>query len=695
MRDYLAHEIRNICLLGHSGAGKTSLLEAVLLYTKATDRFGKTLDGNSVSDYDPEEVKRGLSVYTSVAPVEWNDCKINFIDTPGYLDFTGEMQQGAKVADNALIVVGAKDGIQTGTEKAWAYTTSKKLPTIFFVNKIDEENASFDETYSALREKFGKTVIAFELPIMENNEIIGNVSLLENRAFKYSKGNGKPEEIAIPDSMKDDVALYIEQIKEAIATTDEELMERYFSGEEFTQDEIAKGVRLGVRSGEIRPVFCGSAVNLSGVSRLMSVIIKYFPSYAEKGMIEAKDTKSGEIIKVATNEDEKFSAFVFKTIIDPFVGRISFIKVMSGVLTSDTDVYNVQKDQSENISQIYVLKGKLQIATGKLFTGDIGALVKLQVTETNDTLSTKDRLMFYKPIEFVEPMLSVAVNPKSKNDEDKLSQSLQRIAREDLSCKVVNNKETKETVLYGVGDQHIDVLVAKLKSKYKVDVELTEPSVPYRETIRAKASAEGRHKKQSGGHGQFGHVFIDFEPCDSEEMVFEEKVFGGAVPKQYFPAVEAGLRECMNKGILAGCKVVGVKATLTDGKYHDVDSNEMAFKTATRLAFKDGMPKAKPTLLEPIVDVEVVIPDDYTGAVMGDFNKRRGSIMGMDQHDGVQVIKAEVPMSEMMRYATDLRSMTQGRGEYTQSFNRYDFVPPQIAEKVIAKLGKNLSDDDE
>lgn len=693
MRDYLAHEIRNICLLGHSGSGKSSLLEAVLLYTKAIDRFGTTASGNSTSDYDPEEVKRNLSVYTSIAPVEWNDNKINFIDTPGYLDFAGEMQQGLEAADNALIIVGAKDGVQTGTEKAWKYATGKKLPTIFFVNKMDEEGASFDKTYTALREKFGKTVIAFEIPIVENGVVIGNVSLLENRAFKYSKGQGKPEEIEIPENLKDEIELYSEQIKEAIATTDDELMDRYFSGEAFTQDEIAKGVRLGVRSGEIRPVFCGSAVNLSGISRLMSVINKYFPTYAEKGIVEGFD-KNENVVKMATTEDEKFSAFVFKTIIDPFVGRISFIKVMSGVLSSGVTVYNPNKGEEENIAQIFTIKGKYQMAAGKLFTGDIGAVVKLQYTDTNDTLCMKDKEVIYEPIKFITPMLPKTVVPKSKNDEDKLSQALQRIAKEDLSCRVELNKETKETVLCGVGDQHIDVLVSKLKTKYKVDVDLKEPKVPYRETIRGKSSVEGKHKKQSGGHGQFADVFIDFEPIDSEEMVFEEKIFGGAVPKQYFPAVEAGLRECMNKGVLAGFKVVGVKATLTDGKYHDVDSSEMAFKTAARIAYKEGMAKAKPVLLEPIVDVEVVIPEEYTGAVMGDFNKRRGAIMGMDQHDGLQVIKAEVPMTEMMRYATELRSMTQGRGEYTQSFNRYDIAPQPIADKVIASVGK-IEDDEE
>ncbi len=694
MRDYLAHEVRNICLLGHSGAGKTALLEAMLFYTNSTDRFGKTSEGSSIIDYDPEEVKRGFSIYTSIAPVEWNDCKINFIDTPGYLDFMGELQQGIHVADNALIVVGAKDGIQTGTEKAFNIVNERKIPTVFFVNKIDEENASFEQTYEQLRERFGKTVIAFEVPIIEKGEVIGNVNVLQKRAFKYGGKGGSPTEIEIPAHLHDEVDLFHEQIKEALAMCDDELMDRYFSGEEFTQEEIAKGVRLGVRSGDIRPVFCGSATKLSGISRLMDLIIKYFPSYAEKGAIEALDAKTQNTIKVGTNESEDFSAFVFKTIIDPFVGRISFLKVMSGVLTTDSQVYNVQKEKMEKINQLFVLKGKYQLASGKLFTGDLGAVVKLQVTTTNDTLATKEKQIIFPDIQFTQPMLGMAVWPKSKNDEDKLSTALQRMAEEDLSCRVETNKETKETVLYGIGDQHIDVILNKLRSKYKVEVELTEPKVPYRETIKAKVLVEGRHKKQSGGHGQFGHVFVEFEPTDSEEMIFEERVFGGSVPRQYFPAVEVGLRECMNKGVLAGFKVVGVKATLTDGKYHDVDSSEMAFKLAARLAYKAGIKAAKPILLEPIVDVEVKIPEEYTGTIMGDFNKRRGSIVGMDLHDGLQIIKAEVPMNEMMRYATELRSMTQGRGEYTQQFNRYDSAPQPIATKVIAQAVKEEDDEE-
>lgn len=691
MKDYLAQQVRNICMLGHSGSGKTSVVESMLYFTKATDRMGKASDGNSVLDYDSEEVKRGISVFTTLAPVEWKDCKINFIDTPGYLDYAGETESGLAVADNALIVVSAKDGVQIGTERAWKLVSSRKLPTIFFINKMDEENASFDKTYEDLRNTFGKSVIPFELPIIEQGKVVGSINILKDKAWYYNDRENAKE---VPEAYKDIVASYCDQIIEAVAMTDDALMEKFFEGESFSETEILKGVRIGVRNGEIMPVYCGSAIHLTGIERLMDLITEYFPSYAEKGVVEAKDT-SGNVVKLQTSEDEVMSARVFKTIVDPFVGRISFVKVLTGVLTTDMQVYNVQKDKVEKVNQLFAIKGKHQIGIGKLFTGDLGAIVKLQYTETNDTLATKTKPVVYDPIVFPEPMLAVALWPKTKNDEDKLSTSIQRIAEEDSSCRFVKDAETHELVLYGVGDQHIDVIVSKLKSKYKVEVDMTEPKVPYRETIRGTVTVEGKHKKQSGGAGQFGHVFITFEPSDSEEMIFEEKIFGGAVPRQYFPAVEAGLRECMVKGVLAGYKVVGVKATLVDGRYHDVDSKEIAFKSAARLAYKAGMPKAKPVLLEPIVKVQVTIPEEYTGTVIGDFNKRRGMIMGMDLvSETEQLITAEVPMAEMMRYATELRSFTQGRGNYTQEFDRYEVAPQPVADKVIANAVKEEEDEE-
>lgn len=676
MRDYFSNEVKNIVLLGHSGSGKSSIVEAILHFTKVTDRMDRT----SSMDFDVEEQKRGQSVYTALAPIEWKNQKINFIDTPGYFDYYGETKAGVTVADNALIVVSAKDGIETGTEKAYEMTVESKIPSIFFINKIDDEHGDFHKVYDSLRSRFGEKVLAFELPIIEKEVVVGSVNILRKKAWYYNDRTTPKE---VPDNLVGTVDAYYEQIIEALAMTDDSLMESYFETGEFTQDDIIKGLSLAVRSGEVIPVYFGAATKMTGIERLLDLIVEYFPTYAERGTVEAFDQKNNPVT-LKTSENETLSAFVFKTIVDPFVGRISYLKVMSGILTTDANVVNTNKDQSEKISQIFSIRGKHQVAVGKLFTGDIGAVVKLQSTYTNDTLADKDRPVYFKSVEFPPAMLSVAIWPKSKNDEDKLSSSLQRILEEDQSARLENNSETGELILYGLGDQHIDVILNKLKMKYKVEVSTTAPTVPYRETIQGKVKAEGKHKKQSGGAGQYGHVWVEFEPSDSEEMEFEEKIFGGAVPRQYFPAVEQGLRECMNKGVLAGYKVVGVKAILVDGSYHDVDSKEIAFKAAARLAYNAAMPKAKPVILEPIVKVEVVVPEDYVGTIIGDFNKRRGMILGMDMLAGEkQRVTAEVPMSEMMTYATQLRSFSQGKGSYVQEFVRYQKAPIEVQDKVI------------
>ena len=681
MKDYLANEVRNVVVLGHSGAGKSSVIEACLYFTKAIERYGKNNDGTTALNYDPEEGKRGTSVYCHIAPVEWKDKKINFIDTPGYMDYAGEEATGLMMGDNALIVVNAKEGIEAGTERAWREAVSKqKIPTIFFVNKMDVENANFDTVYTSIRDKFGKSVIPFEVPIIENGVVVGSVNILRRKAWYYNDRNTAKE---VPSALIGEVERYYNEIAEAIAMTDDELMEKFFSGETFDEHELAKGLRIGVRNGDIRPVYCGSAENQTGIERLLDLITEYFPSYAEKGRIQA-ETLKGDTIDMETNENEALSAFVFKTIVDPFVGKVSYLKVMSGVLNSDSQVYNSKKDVTEKINQIYVINGKYQIGVGKLFTGDIGAVVKLQATETNDTLCTRSRVIKYPDIEYPHPMLGYAIHPKTKADEDKLSSGIHNLMLEDHTIKLVNNEETDEQVLYGVGDQHIDLILSKLKSKYKVEVTTEKPTVQYRETISAKAEAQGKYKKQNGGAGQYGDVWVRFEPTDSDDMVFAEEVFGGAVPKQYFPPVEQGLRDCMSKGVLAGYKVVGVKATLYDGSYHPVDSKEVAFKEAARLAYNAAMPNAKPVLLEPIGKVVVTAPEDYTGTLMGDFTKRRGIIldMGTDE-DGLQVIRAEVPMAEMLTYATELRSMTQGRGSYELAFDRYEAAPHDVAQKVI------------
>ena len=684
MRDYLSSEVRNVSVIGHSGAGKTSVLEAMLYYTKATDRFGKTSDGSSMIDFDAEEIKRGISVYSSIVPIEWEDCKINFIDTPGYLDFVGEKQAGFAVGDSCLIVANAKDVLESGTKLAFKQAREAKRPTIFFINKLDEENTSFNDAYTLLHEEFGKSIIPFEVPIVENGEVVGSVNIIKNKAWYYKgehAGSDTPQ--PVPEDMKDEISMYKDQIAEAVAMGDDDLMEKFFSGEEFTDAELTKGVRIGVRNGEICPVFSGSAIQSIGIQRLMDLIISYFPTYSEKGMYTAT-TPNGVKVELLTSEAETLTAQVFKTIVDPFVGRISYLKVLSGVLNSDSTLVNANNGKPEKISSIYIIKGKHQTAAGKLFTGDIGALVKLQNTKTNDTLCEKGKLLMADPIAFDEPMFGQAIFPKTKNDEDKLSNGLARLVEEDPTFKVINNTETKETVVYGIGDQHLEVILNKLKNKYKAEVTLADPKVMYRETITKSATGEGRHKKQSGGHGQFGHVFVDFAPNpDVEEMEFDEKVFGGAVPKQYFPAVENGLRECCEEGSLAGYKMVNIKTTLTDGKYHDVDSSEMAFKLAARLAFKDAMTKCHPILLEPIMNVVVTVPDEYTGTVIGDLNKRRGAIMGMTPEDGDQIIEAQVPMAEMARYSIELRSMTQGLGKYTMEMDRYDPVPEPQASRIV------------
>lgn len=688
MRDYKASEVRNISVLGHSGSGKTSLLEAMLYFTKASERFGKTSEGSSLIDYDSEEIKRNMTIYTSVVPIEWQECKINFLDTPGYLDYVGEMEAAVEVCDNALIIVSAKDKVQPGTVNAWEKARSRKIPAILFINKLDEENTSFNETYQALRNEFGKCVIPFEVPIMEKGEVIGSINILRNKAW-YFKGEKASRDVSydIPEDMIEIVNVYKNQIAEAVAMGDDELMEKFFSGEEFSDAQLTKGVRIGVREGEIVPVFSGCATLSVGIERLMDLIVKYFPTYGERGTQLVQDLKTNEIKEIRCDEEEIMSARIFKTIVDPFVGKISFLKVRSGVLSNDSIVYNTKKEEVEKISQIFIIKGKHQTAIGKLFTGDIGAVTKLQCSQTNDTLCEKGYKYLIDDIPFTQGLLGKSVSPKTRDDEDKLNSALQKVCEEDPTCKIVNNVETKETILYGVGEQHFDVIVAKMKNKYKVDVELTTPRVPYRETIKKRVVGEGRHKKQSGGHGQFGHVFVEFTPNnDSEDMVFEEKVVGGSVPRGYFPAVEIGLREMMLTGTLAGYKVVNVKATLLDGKYHDVDSSEMAFKLAAHLAYKDGMPNANPVLLEPIMSLEIKIPEDCTGTIMGEMNKRRGMIMGVEQEGGKQVIRALVPLAEIQTFPIDLRALSKGRGSYTQTFDHYEELPQMLKDTVINNI---------
>ena len=683
MKNYASNRVRNVVLLGHSGSGKTTYSEAALYYSGATKRFGKVEDGNTVSDYEAEEIRRKVSINTSVIPVEWQDTKINFLDTPGYFDFAAEVKLAMNVADTGLIMVSAKSGVEVGTEKAWEYCEEMHLPRIIFINQMDDENADFEKTLADLRKNFGKAVAPLQIPFDdENGNFIGFINLIKRDARK--KVNGKLEKCEMPEDKKDQVEVLRSMLIEVAAESSEELMEKFFNDEELTEEEIYDGLQVGIANHSIAPVMCGSATLGYGVKLLMNTIVRFtLPAIEAKANFHA--FHDGKDVVYCSSDDERFSAYVFKTIADPYIGRLNLFRVMTGKLDTTMSVYNEEKDTVEKVGRLYVMRGKEQIEVDELHSGDIGALAKLSNTSTQDTLSLKDANIIIPKIALPGSVLCMAIKPKGKGDEDKLSAALTKIREEDPTIKMEVNPETKQTLVYGVGEQQLDVMVQKLKAKYKIEVDLTDPIIPYRETIKAKASVRGRYKKQSGGHGQFGDVVMEFEPSydTTTPVIFEEKIFGGSVPKQYFPAVEKGLQECVQSGVLAGYPVVGLKATLTDGTYHPVDSSEMAFKMATSVAFKEGIPQAKPVILEPIEHVEVLIPDKYMGDIMGDITKRRGRILSMDAVGMKKCIVAEVPTAEMHKYATDLRSMTQSRGEYRHHFERYEEAPMEVQKKII------------
>ncbi|MBE7012261.1 MAG: elongation factor G [Ruminococcaceae bacterium] len=683
MKLYDTSKIRNFCLLGHGNSGKTSLAEAMLYTAGSVEKLGRTRDGNTATDFDPEEIKRKFSISTAVANCDWGGMKFNIIDTPGFFDFVGEVQQGIRVADAAIIVLSGKSGLTVGAEKAWNYTEERKLPKIIFINKVDDERVDYYKVLDQLREKYGKRIAPFQIPIREGDKITGFVNVVEKEARKFQ--GDRTVTASVPDDMAADIEPIRNMINEAVAESSEELMDRFFAGEEFTLEETYAALRAGVAKGEIVPVLCGSAYNKLGISSLMNAILAYFPSADTEEYIPAKKTDGTEARRKVSINDP-LAALVFKTVADPYVGKLSYFKVYSGTMTPDTTVYNPNKEKNERIGKIFALVGKKQTEVEKLSAGDIGAVAKLAATETGDTLCSLSDHVILEGINFVKPNMSLAVVPKAKGDEEKISQGLARLMEEDKTFIVENNVETHQQVIKGLGDQHIDILVSKLKNKFGVEVSLEAPKVPYREAIRKAVKAEGKHKKQSGGHGQYGHVWIEFEPCESETLIFEEKVFGGSVPKNYFPAVEKGLQDCMQKGVLAGYPVVNLKATLVDGSYHPVDSSEMAFKTAAGLAFKSGLEQASPVLLEPIGHLKVMVPDTYTGDIIGDINKRRGQMLGMTpQGNGDTLIEGEIPVAEMYSYANDLRSMTQGRGEFEFEFERYQEAPQNVADKVIAE----------
>ena len=695
MNVYTTDKIRNVVLLGHGGCGKTSLAEAMAYLAGMTTRMGKVTDGNTISDYDKEEIKRHFSINTTVIPIVWGDTKINILDTPGYFDFVGEVEEAVSAADAAIIVVSGKAGIEVGTKKAWELCETYKLPRMVFVTDMDIDEASYQQVVEDLQQLYGKRIAPFHLPIRENGQFVGYVNVLQQRAKRW-KDNGEVEKVEVPEYSKENLGICREALMEAVAETSEEFMDRYFGGEEFSEDEIRQALRVNVSDGSIVPVLMGSNVLARGMYTLMVDIVKYLPS-PEKRSCTGINAKSNEVYNADYDFAKPKSAYIFKTIADPFIGKYSLIKVNSGVIKTDDLLYNQHKDTEEKIGKIYVLCGNKPEEVKELHAGDIGALAKLTKAATTDSLSTKANPILYIRTQISIPYTYKRYKAVNKGDEDKISQALQKLMLEDLTLKTVNDSENGQTLLYGMGDQHLDVVASKLLERYKVQIELKKPKVAFRETIRKKADVEYKYKKQSGGHGQYGHVKMTFEPSGDLETpyVFEQCVVGGAVPKNFFPAVEKGIQEGVVKGPMAAYPVVGVKAVLYDGSYHPVDSSEMAFKVAALQAFKKGIMEASPILLEPIASLKVVVPDKYTGDIMGDLNKRRGRVLGMNPTEhGYQEIVADIPYMELYGYNTDLRSMTGGSGTFSYEFARYEQTPSDIQEKEIAERAGKLDNTD-
>ncbi len=681
MKQYSAKNILNIAIAGHSGSGKTSLAEAMIYMCGGSDRLGKVSDGNTICDFDAEEIKRKTSVQPCIAPIEWKGKKINLIDAPGLFDFEGGLYEAVRAADSVLITVSGKSGVSVGTEKAVKAAEKRGLTKIFFVNGLCDESARFYRVFESLKSSFGPSVCPVVVPYIVDGQADCYVNLLEYKAYKYV--DGKVTAVPIPD-MGDRLEGLRTAICEAVAETSDEMFEKYFSGEEFTPEEIIVGVSQGVKNGSISPVFCGDALLTYGVEQLLNGLNWLAPAAADKAGEIAVDT-DGEPVELSVNDDAAAAAIVFKTIADPFVGKLSYFKVVSGKIGPDTQLVNMRTGTVEKISKVMTAKGKKLEDAPYIGAGDIGAVAKLSSANSGDTLCSPVRKVTLEATAYPQPSLSMAIAPKNKGEEDKVAQGIARLAEEDPTIRFETNNETHQMVISGLGEQHLDVIVSKLKAKYGVDVVLSKPKVAYRETIRKSVKVQGRYKKQTGGHGQFGDVWIEFSPCESESMEFEERVVGGAVPKGFFPAVEKGLRDSIVKGPLAGYPVVGLKAVLYDGSYHPVDSSEMSFKTAASLAYKDGMPKANPVLLEPVGTLKAVVPSDNMGDIMGEITKRRGRVMGMNPaEDNMQEIEAEVPQAEMSDFSTFIRQATQGRGYFTFKFERYEEAPQMIAQKVIA-----------
>lgn len=696
MNVYTTDKIRNVVLLGHGGCGKTSLTEAMAYLSGITSRMGNIEDGNTISDFDKEEIKRKCSIHMSLVPIEWQDVKINILDTPGFFDFIGEVEEAVSVADAAVIVVSGKAGIQTGTKRAWEICDKYKLPRMIFVTDMDIDNASYRQVVAQLQELYGKKIAPFHLPIREEQQFVGYVNVIQQKAKRWNE-KGEVDKFDVPEYSKENLGICREALLEAVAETSEEFMERYFGGEEFSEDEIRSALRANVIDGSIVPVLMGSNILARGMYTLMSDIIKYFPS-PEKRQCAGINTKTNEVYNADYDFAKPKSAYVFKTIVDPYIGKYSLIKVNSGVLKTDDVLYNYHRDFEEKAGRLYLLRGTKTIEVKELHAGDIGALPKLQKTLTTDSLSTKGVPVAFIRTAISKPYVSMRYKAKNKGDEDKISQALQKIQMEDLTLKSVNDSENGQTLLYGMGETHLEVVSDALLEKYKVEIELKRPRVAFKETILKNSDVEYKYKKQSGGHGQYGHVKMRFEPSGDLEKAyeFEQCVVGGAVPKNFFPAVEKGIAESVKSGPLAAYPVIGVKAILYDGSSHPVDSSEMAFKTAAKQAFKKGFLEASPVLLEPIAALKVVVPEQYTGDIMGDLNKRRGRVMGMNPTDnGYQEIAADIPYLELYGYNTRLRSMTSGSGTFSYEFLRYEQAPDDVAQKQIEERANKLVDIEE
>ena len=695
MKNYTSESIRNVALISHGGAGKTSLTEALLFTSGAINRLGKIEAGNTTTDFDPDEIKKQVTINVGLAPLEWDGIKINLLDTPGYFDFIGDVLGALRVADSAVVVVCGVSGVEVGTEKVWGYADDFNLPRLVVVNKLDRENADYEGTLEQLRDHFGYSVVPLQMPIGKESDFKGVVDLVSQKAIMFSDDGKSVTQEDIPADLKDHAEELSEKLVEAVAEADDSLLEKYLEGDPLTDEEVKQGLRQGVLHNKIVPVLCSAGTSNHGTQTLLDLIKTYLPTPLDQAELKGYVPESEEEVTRKLSPDEPMSAFVYKTLADPYVGRINFFRVYSGKVQPDSQVYNSSRDINERFGQVFAMRGKNQVSMDEVVTGDIACVAKLQETVTGDTLCDRNAPIVFPKLNFPEPVISFAVDPKTKGDEEKVGSGLSRFLEEDPTFHLERRAETKQSIISGLGELHLDIIVNRLQEKFGVEVELSTPKVPYRETVKGQTKVEGKHKKQSGGRGQFGHVYIEMEPAETGEgLIFENKIFGGAVPRQYIPAVEKGVNEAMEEGVVAGYPVQDIRVRLVDGSYHTVDSSEMAFKIAASQAFKKGMEQANAILLEPIMNLEVVVPEAYMGDIMGDLNSKRGKIQGMDPGDGVQKIRAQVPMAETFRYSIDLRSMTQGRGFFTMEFSHYEEVPSQVAEKIIAESKKEEEEEE-